>query len=76
MYFLVMEYDKKTSFVPPFSIVSHILLFIRWLVFKICRKEKGESKLVLIVPKILKFLGCQKKKEFHSERCYLYEIIY
>ena len=44
MYFLVMEYDKKTSFVPPFSIFSHIFLFGRWLVYKICRKKKGESK--------------------------------
>ena len=44
MYFLVMEYDKKTSFVPPFSIFSHIFLFVRWLVYKVCRKKKGESK--------------------------------
>ena len=57
MYFLVMEYDKKTSFVPPFSIVSHILLFIRWLVFKICRKEKGESKFVLICSQNIKMFG-------------------
>ena len=44
MYFLVMEYDKKTALAPPFSLVVHTFLFVKWLVLKICRRDRNGSK--------------------------------
>ena len=40
MYFLVMEYEKKTALVPPFSIFQHVFLIIQWIVKHTCFKNK------------------------------------
>ena len=64
MYFLVMEYDKKTAFVPPFSIVIHILLLIRWLAYKICRKQQPESKYKLTFCCTIIFLNFRTPQTF------------
>ena len=77
MYFLVMEYDKKTSFVPPFSIFSHIFLFVRWLVYKVCRKKKGEGKYhcgISVGALLLnEFLGDIKASECLTSALVMYE---
>ncbi|XP_045189390.2 transient receptor potential cation channel subfamily M member-like 2 isoform X2 [Mercenaria mercenaria] len=41
MYFLVMEYDKKTFLVPPFSIIPHTIDLIMWLFRKACCKKNS-----------------------------------
>ena len=35
-YFLAMEFECKTQLVPPFSIIQHVFLIIRWIWQKIC----------------------------------------
>ncbi|KAL3863125.1 hypothetical protein ACJMK2_004897 [Sinanodonta woodiana] len=44
MYFLSMEYKNKTFLVPPFSIISHVILIIHWTFRKIRRKCTTNSK--------------------------------
>ncbi|KAL4232041.1 hypothetical protein ACF0H5_009619 [Mactra antiquata] len=45
MYFFVMEYEKKTAFVPPFSIIQHIFILVKNIVkCKIgSNGEKGQN---------------------------------
>lgn len=44
MYFLVMEYEKKTALVPPFSLFEHVFLILQWIVRKTCRKRVKDNQ--------------------------------
>ena len=47
MYFMVMEYEKKTAIVPPLSLLQHIFLAVRWLLRRCLRRKhivKGRWK--------------------------------
>ncbi|XP_060576682.1 transient receptor potential cation channel subfamily M member-like 2 [Ruditapes philippinarum] len=39
MYFLVMEYEKKTALVPPLSLFQHVFLIASWIVKKTCQRK-------------------------------------
>ncbi|XP_053406588.1 transient receptor potential cation channel subfamily M member-like 2 [Mercenaria mercenaria] len=39
MYFMVMEYEKKTALVPPLSLFEHVFLIVSWIVRKTCRRK-------------------------------------
>ena len=44
MYFLVTEYDKKPGLAPPFIIIEHAFLVLRWIwqrLWRCCHSEEG-----------------------------------
>ncbi|XP_067657196.1 transient receptor potential cation channel subfamily M member-like 2 isoform X2 [Haliotis asinina] len=44
MYYLVMEYDIKSSIIPPFNIVKHAYYLFKWIFRKTCCKKKTETQ--------------------------------
>ncbi|XP_046549419.1 LOW QUALITY PROTEIN: transient receptor potential cation channel subfamily M member 3-like [Haliotis rubra] len=44
MYYLVMEYDIKTSIIPPFNIVKHAYYLMKWIFRKTCCKKTTETQ--------------------------------
>ncbi|XP_060085573.1 transient receptor potential cation channel subfamily M member-like 2 [Ylistrum balloti] len=61
MYFLTMEFDNKTAFVPPFSIFAHVYLIFKWLFRKTCCR-KG-TKGVQFSKRHLEYLQLFEKEE-------------
>ncbi|XP_069138971.1 transient receptor potential cation channel subfamily M member 8-like [Argopecten irradians] len=47
MYFLTYEYQLKTVFVPPFSILIHFLRFLRYILCCRCRKQNLGNQITL-----------------------------
>ncbi|KAK6185074.1 hypothetical protein SNE40_007394 [Patella caerulea] len=43
MYFLVSQYDIKTGFFPPFSIIVHMGLLVKWILRKTCCVKQFEG---------------------------------
>ncbi|XP_041370086.1 transient receptor potential cation channel subfamily M member 1-like isoform X2 [Gigantopelta aegis] len=43
MYYLVMEYDVKTSLFPPFSLFVHVYLLIKWIFRRTCCKKTKQG---------------------------------
>ncbi|XP_071090476.1 transient receptor potential cation channel subfamily M member-like 2 [Haliotis cracherodii] len=44
MYYLVMEYDIKSSIIPPFNIIKHAFYLLKWLFRKTCCKKTTETQ--------------------------------
>ncbi|XP_021378399.1 transient receptor potential cation channel subfamily M member 1-like isoform X2 [Mizuhopecten yessoensis] len=61
MYFLTMEFDNKTAFVPPFSIFAHFYLTFKWIFRKTCCR-KG-TKGVQFSKRHLEYLQLFEKEE-------------
>ncbi|XP_069140029.1 transient receptor potential cation channel subfamily M member 8-like isoform X2 [Argopecten irradians] len=61
MYFLTMEFDNKTAFVPPFSIFAHVYLIFKWFFRHTCCK-KG-IKGVQFTKRHLEYLQLFEKEE-------------
>ncbi|XP_033756465.1 transient receptor potential cation channel subfamily M member-like 2 isoform X1 [Pecten maximus] len=61
MYFLTMEFDNKTAFVPPFSIFAHVYLIFKWIFRRTCCR-KG-TKGVQFSKRHLEYLQLFEKEE-------------
>ncbi|KAK3094835.1 hypothetical protein FSP39_006870 [Pinctada imbricata] len=64
MYFLVMEFDNKTTLVPPLSLISHFYLMIKWIFRKTCCRKKVKG--VQFTERHLEFLQLFEKEEMSN----------
>lgn len=61
MYFLTMEYEKKTTLVPPLSLIQHAFLIINWIVNQTCRRQ-GEKNVLTYGKRHLEYLQLFEKE--------------
>lgn len=59
MYFLVKEFQSKPLFPPPFIILVHIYLLVKWVLLKFIKQSQKEHNVA--APKLMEMLSAFEK---------------